>query len=289
MLIPGCLYLLINNYGPMIGLFIAFKNINYTKGIFGSDWAGLNNFKFLFATQDAWVITRNTLCYNLAFICLSVIVGVSLAIFLNEVANTQLKKTFQSILLLPQVISMVVVSYLVFAFLSSDAGFINNSILKSLGIAPVSWYNTKGPWPFILTFVHVWKKMGYDTLLYLAAIVGIDRTVYEAAEIDGASSLKKIWYITLPLLKPTIITLSLLHVGRIFYSDFGLFYQVPMNVGSLFSVTNTIDTYVYRGMISMNNIGMSAAASFYQSIVGFFLVLAANAIVRKIDRDSALV
>ena len=288
MMVPGFLYLLINNYAPMAGLFIAFKNINYTKGIFGSDWAGVRNFRFLFRTGDAWLITQNTLFYNGCFIVLSILVGVTLSICLNEIISKRLKMFYQSVILMPQIISMVVVSYLVYAFLASDTGFINKTILRPLGIEPVNWYYEKTPWRFILIYVHTWKVMGYDTLLYLASIVGIDGNLYEAAEIDGASAWKRIWYITLPLLKPTMITLSLLHIGRIFYSDFGLFYQVPMNVGALFPVTQTIDTYVYRGLTSMNNIGMAAAASFYQSIVGLVLVLTANTIVRKIDPDNAL-
>lgn len=288
MMIPGCIYLLINNYVPMMGLFIAFKNINYTKGIFGSDWNGLDNFKFLFASGDAWLITRNTILYNLAFIFLNMVVGVTLAILLNEIAFSWLKKTYQSIILLPQIISMVVVSYLVYALLSGDSGFINNTILELWGKDAVNWYSEKKFWPFILIVTQVWKMSGYNTLLYLASVVGIDTSLYEAAEIDGCSKFKQICYITLPLLKPTMITLSLLMVGRIFYSDFGLFYQVPMDSGALYDVTNTIDTYVYRGLMSIGNIGMSAAAAFYQSIVGFIVVLSANAVVRKIDRSSAL-
>ena len=271
-----------------MGLFIAFKNINYTKGIFGSDWNGLDNFKFLFASGDAWLITRNTILYNLAFIFLNMVVGVTLAILLNEIAFSWLKKTYQSIILLPQIISMVVVSYLVYALLSGDSGFINNTILELWGKDAVNWYSEKKFWPFILIVTQVWKMSGYNTLLYLASVVGIDTSLYEAAEIDGCSKFKQICYITLPLLKPTMITLSLLMVGRIFYSDFGLFYQVPMDSGALYDVTNTIDTYVYRGLMSIGNIGMSAAAAFYQSIVGFIVVLSANAVVRKIDRSSAL-
>ena len=288
MIVPGLLYLLINNYTPMAGLFIAFKNINYSKGIFGSSWVGFKNFEFLFRTGDAWLITGNTLFYNACFIVLSILVGVTLSICLNEIVSKRLKMFYQSVTLLPQIISMVVASYLVYAFLASDTGFINKTVLQPLGLAPVNWYYEKGPWRAILIFVHTWKVMGYDTLLYLATIVGIDASLYEAAEIDGATSWKRIWHVTIPLMKPTMVTLTLLHVGRIFYSDLGLFYQVPMNVGALFPVTQTIDTYVYRGLTSMNNIGMAAAASFYQSIVGFILILTANGIVRKLDPDNAL-
>lgn len=288
MIVPGSIYLLVNNYFPMMGLFIAFKNINYAKGIFKSDWCGLKNFQFLFSTGDAWIITRNTLLYNIAFITLGVIVGVTMAIFLNEIINVKLKKTFQTVLLLPQIISMVIVSYLVYSLFSGDNGFINNSILRPLGMDTINWYTEKKYWPYIIIFTQVWKTTGYNTLLYLATIVGIEASLYEAAEIDGCSRINQIRFITLPLLKSTMITISLLMVGRIFYSDFGLFYQVPMDSGALYDVTNTIDTYVYRGLMSVGNIGMSAAAAFYQSIVGFIVVLSANALVRKIDRDNAL-
>ena len=288
MMIPGVVYLIINNYIPMTGLFIAFKNVNFAKGIFKSDWNGLANFKFLFSTGDAWIITRNTLLYNLAFIILNIVVGVSLAIMLNEIRSARLKKFYQMTILLPQIISMVVVSYLVYALLSGESGFINNTVLPLFGKDPINWYQNKEYWPPILIFVQVWKTLGYSTLLYLASVVGIDTSLYEAAEIDGASKWQQIKCITLPLLRPTMITLTLLMIGRIFYSDFGLFYQVPLDSGPLYPVTQTIDTYVYRGLRSMGNIGMSAAAAFYQSIVGFVVVLISNLIIRKVDKDSAL-
>ena len=288
MLLPGSIYLLVNNYAPMAGLFIAFKKINYQKGIFGSDWVGLSNFEFLFRTKDAWIMTRNTLLYNLVFIALNIVLGVTFAILLNEVRYKILKKGFQTVLLMPQIVSMVIVSYMAFAFLSSDNGFINHSILQPLGADRVSWYTKASFWPFIIVFVQAWKNLGYNTILFLASVVGIDTSLYEAAEVDGASRWKQIFYITLPLLRPAMITLGLLMVGRIFYSDFGLFYQLPMDSGPLFPVTQTIDTYVYRGLSNISNIGMSSAASFYQSFVGFAVVLVCNLIVRKVDSDSAL-
>lgn len=288
MLLPGSIYLLVNNYAPMAGLFIAFKKINYQKGIFGSDWVGLSNFEFLFRTKDAWIMTRNTLLYNLVFIALNIVLGVTFAILLNEVRYKILRKGFQTVLLMPQIVSMVIVSYMAFAFLSSDNGFINHSILQPLGGDRVSWYTKASFWPFIIVFVQAWKNLGYNTILFLASVVGIDTSLYEAAEVDGASRWKQIFYITLPLLRPAMITLGLLMVGRIFYSDFGLFYQLPMDSGPLFPVTQTIDTYVYRGLSNISNIGMSSAASFYQSFVGFAVVLVCNLIVRKVDSDSAL-
>ena len=287
MALPGLLYLFINNYMPMPGIILAFKNYNARKGIYGSPWAGTKNFKYLFSTQDAFVITRNTICYNVAFIIINLIFAVGVAIILSEITS-KAKKFYQSTILLPYLLSAVIVSYLVYAFLSSENGFINNSILIPLGKEPISWYQDKRPWPFILVFVNLWKGIGYNCIIYLSTILGFDRSYYEAAAIDGATKWQQITKITLPLLRPTIIMLTLMAVGRIFYSDFGLFYQVPQNSGALYSVTNTIDTYVYRGLLELGDITMSAAAGVYQSLVGFVLVLAANLTVRKLDPDSAL-
>ena len=288
MALPGIAYLLINNYMPMSGLIVAFKKYSAKKGIWGSDWIGFKNFQFLFKTQDAWVITRNTLLYNIAFIILGTILALTIAILLNEV-NRRASKFFQSVILLPHLISWVIISYLVFAFLSAESGFVNNAILEKLGREGISWYSEAGYWPVILVIVYLWQSHGYTSIVYYASVVGFDRGYYEAAELEGAGPWQKIRYITLPLLRPTIITMVMLSVGKIFYSDFGLFYQIPMNSGSIYSTTNVIDTYVYRGLLEQGNIGMSAAAGLYQSIVGFLVVVAANAIVRKIDKDSAFI
>lgn len=288
MMLPGIIYLFINNYIPMAGIVIAFKNVNFNKGILNSPSAGFSNFEYLFKTKDALIITRNTIGYNVAFIILGTICAVAIAIVLNEISSKMLKKTYQTVILLPYLISMVVVSYLVFALLSSDSGFINHSILAPMGIDPVSWYTEPKYWPTILILVYLWKSVGYNCIIYYATLVGIDYSYYEAAVIDGASRWQQIKNITLPLLKPTIITLTLLSVGKIFYSDFGLFYQVPMDSGPLYDVTNTIDTYVYRGLIKLNDIGMSSAAGVYQSVVGFALVMIANFVVKKTSEENAL-
>ncbi len=288
MLAPGIIYLVINNYIPIMGLFIAFKRINYSLGIFKSPWVGLSNFEFLFKTSDAWLITRNTLLYNLVFIVLGTVLGVAVAILLNEIASVKLKKLYQTSVLLPFLISMVVVSYLVFAMLSNNSGFINKSILEPLGFEGISWYTKPQYWPVILTIVNLWKGFGYSCILYYATVIGIDTSYYEAAVVDGAGKWQQILHITLPSLKPTIITLTLMNVGRIFYSDFGLFYQVPMNSGPLMDVTNTIDTYVYRGLLQLNDVGRASAAGFYQSLVGFAVVLLANYVTGRIDKEQAL-
>lgn len=288
MMLPGIAYLLINSYLPMFGLVIAFKDINFTKGIWKSDWVGLQNFKFLFQTSDAFIITRNTLLYNIAFILIGLVVAVGFAILLNEVKSKIASRLYQSIIILPFLISMVLVSYLVFSMLSIESGFMNKTVLPGLGIEPISWYNEPKYWPIILTMVQVWKGAGYACIIYLAAIIGIDPEYYEAAKLDGASKWQQVRKITLPLISPVITMLTLLQIGRIFYSDFGLFYQVPMNAGALFSTTNVIDTYVFRGLLQLGNIGMSSAAGFYQSLVGFMLVMISNFVVRKINKENAL-
>lgn len=288
MMLPGLLYLLINNYIPMGGIVIAFKKLNFAKGIFASPWCGLDNFKFLFQSKDAWIITRNTLLYNVAFIAVNMIVGIAVAILICEVRSNKMKKIYQSAILLPFLMSMVILSYIVYALLSSENGLINNTILNALGREPVQWYQQPKYWPFILVFANCWKGVGYGCLIYIASIIGIDPSYYEAASLDGATKWQQITKITLPSLVPTIITLLLLNIGRIFYSDFGLFYQVPMNSGVLFPTTNVIDTYVYRALIERGNISMSSAAGVYQSIVGFAIVMLSNWVVRKVDKEQAL-
>ena len=288
MLVPGVVYLLINNYVPMSGIVVAFKQYNIRDGLYKSPNIGLKNFEFLFKTNDAWIMIRNTLLYNLAFIVIGTVMAVAVAVLLHEIKNNAAKQVYQTIILIPFLISMVVVSYLVFAFLSTGNGFMNNTLLPALGIDPVSWYNSPQYWPFILILVNVWKGLGYNCIIYYATICGIDYSLYEAAAVDGATRWQRIKHITIPCLKSTLIILTLMNLGKIFHSDFGLFYQVPMNSGTLINVTQTIDTYVYRGLTQTNNIGMSAAAGLYQSVVGFVLVFAANFVVNKIDSESTL-
>ncbi len=287
MMIPGLAYLIINNYMPMPGLVIAFKNYSAKKGIYGSPWCGFANFKYLFVTEDAWIITRNTILYNVAFIIINTFLSIAVAIILSELTS-RFKKFYQSAILLPHLLSTVIIAYLVYGFLCVDTGFINTSILAAFGQEPIMWYTETKYWPFILIFVSAWKSVGYSCIVYLATILGFDRAYYEAAIIDGCNKMQQITKITIPMLKPTIIMLTLMAVGRIFYSDFGLFYQVPMNSGQLYPVTQTIDTYVFRGLLQLGNVSMSSAAGVYQSLIGFVLVLGANLAVRKIDPESAL-
>lgn len=286
MAMPGLIYLFINNYMPLPGLVLAFKSYNARDGIWGSPWAGLSNFTYLFQ-NDAGYITRNTIFYNLTFIVINTVLAIAIAVVLSEMTN-RMKKFYQSAILLPYLLSSVIIAYLVFAFLGVENGFLNRTVLPLFGIEPVNWYTETSVWPFILILVNAWKSVGYNCIVYLATIMGFDRAFYEAAIIDGASKVQQIFRITIPMLKGTIVMLTLLAIGRIFYSDFGLFYQVPMNTGALYPVTQTIDTYVYRGLLEVGNITMSAAAGAYQSLVGFILVLGANLVVRKVDRENAL-
>lgn len=288
LMIPGLAYLIVNNYLPMFGMIIAFKDVNFSKGILGSDWIGFKNFEYLFKTADAYIITRNTILYNGAFIVINTIGAVSLAILLNEIRKKFFQRFYQSIIILPHLISMVIVSYLVYAMLSSETGLINKSILPLLGVDPIAWYSNKEYWPYILTIVNIWKGIGFLSVVYLASIISIDPEYYEAATIDGASKWHQIRSITFPLITPVITMMTLLAIGRIFHSDFGLFYQVPMDSGVLSETTNVIDTYVYRALMNLGDIGMSSAAGVYQSVVGFILVILSNYAVRKFSKDNAL-
>ena len=280
------MYLCIHNYIPMAGLVVAFKNYNAVDGIFGSPWAGLSNFTYLF--NDAWTITRNTLLYNIVFIIINLILGIAFAIFICDIRSKACKTIYQSAILLPFLMSIVIVSYITFAFFSGDNGMLNKTILPFFGKEAINWYSESKYWPVILVIVNTWKGVGYGCLIYISSISGIDPSFYEAAELDGASKWKQIRYITLPSIMPSVITLTLLNIGRIFYSDFGLFYQVTQNSGQLYDTTNVIDTYVYRALLQSGNIGMASAAGFYQSIVGFACVLLANVVVRKLSPENAM-
>jgi putative aldouronate transport system permease protein len=288
LMIPGILYLMLNNYIPMFGVIIAFKNYNYAKGILGSAWVGFDNFKYLFATSDALQITRNTLVYNAVFIIVNLFLSVSMALLLNEVKQNFAKRFYQSAVLLPFFLSAVIMAYLVYALLNPASGVVNMAILKPLGIEPISWYLEPKYWPFILVIANAWKYVGYGSIIYISAIAGLDPEYYEAATIDGAKKWQQIRYITLPLLIPVITIMTILSIGRIFYSDFGLFYQLPMQSGTLLPVTNVIDTYVYTSLTTLGDIGMSSASGLYQSVVGFILVLCSNLVVRKISPENAL-
>lgn len=288
--LPGAIWFLIFAYLPMIGVVIAFKQWRieggFIESLIKSPWVGLANFKFLFQSSDAWLITRNTILYNFTFIILGIIIPVTLAILLRELFNKKLSKFYQTAMFLPYFLSWVVVSYCLYTFLSPTQGFVNN-ILASMGKDTVSWYTESKFWPYIIVFMSQWKSIGYGTVIYLASICGIDKSYYEAAMIDGATKWQQIKNITLPLLKPVLIIMFIISIGGMFKSDFGLFYQLPKDSGALYPVTNVIDTYVYRALMNLGNIGMSTAAGLYQSFVGLILVLITNGIVRKVDNENA--
>lgn len=287
--LPGLLYIIINNYMPMFGIIIAFKKLNFAKGILESDWAGLDNFKFLFSSNSTFTIFRNTICYNIVFIFLGMVLGVAAAILLNEVRKKMAKKIYQTLILLPYLMSYVVVSYIGYAFLSGETGFINNTLLPLFGITKhIDFYSNPNYWPLIITFVYLWKGLGFSTVIYLSSVVGISQDYYEAAKVDGATKWQQIIHITLPELKPMMITMTILSLGRIFSSDFGLFYQLPKNSGALYNVTQTIDVYVYNMLMNQSNFALSSAASVFQAIVGFVMLMLANAVIRKISRNDAM-
>lgn len=286
MVLPGVVYLIINNYIPMSGVIIAFKDLDFSVGIFSSPWAGFENFKFLFQSNDAWYIIRNTLAYNVAFIILGNLTGIIIGICLAECYNKIVQRTAQTLILLPQLISWVIISYIVYGFLATDAGWINKTLLS--GRPNISFYGERKYWPFILVIVYLWQGLGYRSIIFLSSIVGIDRNLYEAAYIDGAGKMKQITKITLPMLKGTIITLVIMAVGRIMNSDFGLFYQTTQNSGALYRVTQTLDVYIYRAIMETQNLGMGSAAAAFQSVCGFCLIMVTNAIVKKVDESNAL-
>lgn len=290
MLLPGVILLLSFNYLPMIGLLLAFKKINYVTGLWHSKWVGFDNFEFFISTPDAFRITRNTVLYNLAFMGLGLVFAVLFAIALSQLRNPRLSKLYQSALFLPYFLSWVVVSYLVFSFLSPQYGLVNRVFFNLFGKEPIDWYTTQGPWPYIIIFLNLWKYVGYNAIIYLAGITGIDKTYYESAAIDGATKWQQVKNITLPHLKPIMIIMTILSLGRIFNGDFGLFYQATLQLGNGFlkPVGDVIDTYVYSALIKSGDIGMASAAGFYQSIVGFVLVLTVNYIVRKINKEDSL-
>ncbi len=287
MMMPAFIYIFINYYVPMFGAIIAFKNFNYEDGFLKSPWCGLDNFQFLFKTSDAWVITRNTIGYNLVFIVIGLVVAVTVAIVLNELRNQVASKVYQSVIFLPYFLSWVIVAYLVYAVLCPD-GLYNKSIAPLLNIAGIDWYAEPKYWIFILPIVNTWKVIGYSIVIYLAGITGIDQEFYEAAVLDGASKFQQVKSITIPFLVPLMVVTTLLALGNVFRSDFGLFYQVPRQQGLLNDTTGVLDTYIYNALIFNGDLGMSSAAGFYQSVVGFFTVLAANWFIGKVSPENKI-
>ena len=292
MVAPGAIWLLLIRYLPMFGIVIAFKNYRAFKpntfwnNIIKSDWVGLKNFEFL-KSPDTAVMIRNTLGYNLLWIVLGLVIAVAFAIMMSELRNRFAAKAYQTMMFFPYFLSWVVASYFVMAFLDPTSGMIP-ALQKSMGIKPTNFYHDTTYWPLILTLCSMWKNIGYSSVLYLAAITGIDTSLYEAAAVDGATKWQQVIHVTLPHLKPMIVILLIMNVGKIFNADFGLFWSVPMNSAPLFPATQVVDTYVYRAYTSTRNVGMSTAAGFLQNLVGFICIMTANAVVRKLDEESSL-
>lgn len=293
MLLPGVIVLLLNNYLPMFGVIVAFKSFQFFDGSFissliKSDWSGLKNFEYMFTSPDAYTYIRNTILYNLAFIISCTIIAISFAIMLNEIFSRKLSKLYQSAMFLPYFLSWIVFSYLVYAFISPDKGYLNMSVFKTFGIKPISWYSELQYWPWIILIVNAWHWVGNNCIIFLASIIGIDQEMYEAARIDGASRWQQIIHITIPQIMPVIIVMTLIFVGRIFNTDLGLFMLISRNSGILAPATWTLDVYVYNTLLRNGDIGMSAAAAFFQSIVGFITIIAANFAVKKVDPDAGM-
>lgn len=288
MALPTVIFLIIFAYMPMIGLVMAFQDYNVNLGMFGSKFVGFANFKYLFTTTDAWIITRNTVCYNLVFMVVNNCLAMAMAMLLSELTARRYAKVLQTIYMLPYFLSWTVVAIVVTAFLDRDKGLVNQIIKAMGGAGKTNWYQQKALWPFLLVGLNAWKGVGYGTVLYLAVISGISHDFYEAAVLDGATKLQQAWYITLPQLRMVLCISIILAMGSIFRADFGLFYSVTLDSGRIYAVTDVIDTYIYRGLTKLANVGMSTAAGFYQSLVGLVMVIIANKVVTKIDPDSAM-
>ena len=287
MLSPAVIYTLIFAYYPMTGVVMAFKKYNYAGGIWGSPWNGLDNFAFFFKSGQAGLVTRNTVLYNLAFILIGTFVQVAVAVFLTEIRGKRFRKVSQSMMFLPYFISWVIVGVMAFNIFSSDYGFINR-LITMFGGEKISFYTTPQCWPFILIFFNVWKGVGYGSVMYLAAIMGIDTSVYEAAAIDGANVFQRIFKVTIPMIMPTLVLLLLMSVGGILKGNFDLFYNLVGNNGLLYNYTDVIDTLAMRALISSNDFGMSAAIGLFQSVLCFVTVTIVNKLVSLYDRDYAL-
>lgn len=287
MAVPAVILVLVLQYFPMSGLVLAFKNYRYDLGIFRSPWNGLDNFRFLFSSGTGWRITRNTILYNLLNLITSQLLAVLVAIFITEINRKVYKKITQTIILLPYFISWVVVGVFVFSIFNYETGLINN-LVKSVGGEPVNFYGIPIAWPFIICIFNSWKWTGYNSVIYIAAITGIDAEIGEAASIDGANIFQRIRYITLPSIRPTLVTMILLQVGRILRGDFEMFYQIIGLNGQLFNMTDVIDTYVFRSLVTNPDIGMTAAATFYQSVLCFVIIVVVNGAVKRIDENYAL-
>ncbi len=287
MLLPATLYVFIFHYLPMGGAIVAFKDFKYDLGILRSPWVGLENFRFFFESGKLWELTKNTLSYNTIFLVVGTITKIFTAIIIAEMGTKYYKRVLQSVMMLPHFLSWVIIGGLFYNLFNYEYGAVN-MLLKEIGLAPLDVYNDTTVWKPILTFVKIWHETGYGMIFYLAAITGINRELYEAAYVDGAGLLKRIWYITLPLMMPTTITLLLLSLGGIIKGNMDMFYQIVGTNAKLYSATDVIDTYVFRSLTQLRDFTVTSAAGLYQQVIGCALVLTTNTIVKKIDKESAL-
>ena len=283
MCLPMVVYLFVFNYIPMSGIVVAFKDFTYSKGIFGSEWSGFQNFRLFFINPDSFRILRNTLGYNLVFLTVGLVCNVGMALLLNEIRSKKALKFYQTVMFFPYFMSWVVVSYIVYALLNTETGIINGLLGQRL-----DWYNMPIAWVSIIIIAHIWKNIGYGSIIYYASIIGIDTSYFEAASLEGASRWQIIKSIIIPQLYPLMIIMTILGIGAIFSSDFGLFYQLTMDSKMLYSTTDVLDTYVFRILMKDGNIGLSAAAGVFKSVIGFILVVLTNWLVTKYDPDYAL-
>jgi len=287
MCLPAIIFFLVFAYAPMPGNYIAFTNFNFRDGIFGSPFVGMKNFQFLIKSGQLWNLTRNTVLYNIAFIGLGNVLQITIALMLNEIHNKYFKKVSQTLMFLPYFISAVLIGAIAFNILNYDTGALN-TIIRESGGNPLKIYSMAGAWPFIIIFSQLWQSTGYGSIVYFAAIMGIDNSMIEAAQVDGATSWQRIRHVILPNLKPTFVILFLFSLGGIMKGNFGLFWNLIGNNSQLYATTDIIETSVYRMMMSQNNFTASTAVGLYQSIFGFALVMLSNWIVRKINKDYAL-
>lgn len=287
LLIPTIVLLVMFCYLPMFGVVLAFKKYRAVDGIFGSKWNGFKNFEFFFTSQDAGRVLRNTLVLNFAFIVLGIICAVIFALVMYEVKKPRHVKVYQTVAILPNFLSWVAVGYIVYTLLEPSRG-IANRILSVFGVEGVNWYAEAAYWPVILTLVYLWKNVGLNSIIYYAALMGVDQELYEAAELDGATKFQKVWSISIPSIMPVVLVKFVMDMGTIFRADFGLFYNVTKNIGRLFETTDVIDTYIYRALLEQGNIGMSSAVGLFQSVVCMVTLLIVNWIIRKVSPENSL-
>ncbi len=287
MALPAFLALVVFNVVPMFGVVMAFKNYRYADGIWGSAWAGLQNFKYIFSTDDIFIVLRNTIGYQVVtMLLMNILGGAVFALILYEVKNSKLNRAYQTISILPSFISMVVVGYLGYMFLGYDNGILNQ-LIEKVGMNPIAWYSEAGYWPFIILLVEIWKMIGMAALYFYASLLSIDTELFEAAKIDGAGKLKQIWYVSVPELLPMTCIVLINGLGHVLGSNFDLFYNLPMNSEALYKTTDVLSTYLYRGLAD-GTYGPSSAIALFQSVVGFIMIIATNALIKKIDPDKAM-